>query len=307
LTSEASDPRCAFSRHTGLSSGSAPTAVVWHASHAVDMASFQTTGFSRWMSLLIGLVCLACVSSCTQGRQEAHFYFVQLTDTHFEDEENMERTRKAVELINDLPMPIKCVVHTGDITTGRIEDKELMDYGLSILHELTVPIHYVAGNHDILPEKLESTCAAYMERFGGLVSRAEYNDVVFIMVYTEPLRQSFTVEGYQPLKQLEEHLRKAKGKPAIVFHHAPSVDDFYNNEFHRRWKEEIRQNWVRLLNAYDVEAVIAGHFHRDEHHWLGDVPLYVSSPISGKWGRQGTFRIYEYRDGKIGYRTQYIE
>jgi UDP-2,3-diacylglucosamine pyrophosphatase LpxH len=64
---------------------------------------------------------------------------------------------------------------------------------------------------------------------------------------------------------------------------------------------------VKLINSYNVKAVIAGHFHRDELHWLENVPLYVSSPVAGYWGRQATFRIYEYSNGKIGYRTQYIE
>ncbi len=271
------------------------------------MASFEMTGLGKWISPLTAIICLTCIAGCTEGRQEGHFYFVQIADTHLEDEDNLERTRKAVELINNLPMPIRCVVHTGDITTDKIEDQEITISALSVLEELTVPVHYVPGNHDILPERLEPTCEAYVESFGELISQAEYDNVVFIFVYTEPLRKSSKIEGYGPLEQLEERLRNVRGKPVIVFHHAPSVDDFYNNEFHRRWAEEIQQEWVRLLNAYDVEAVIAGHFHRDEHHWLGDVPLFVSSPISGYWGRQGTFRIYEYRNGRIGYRTQYIE
>lgn len=271
------------------------------------MNSSPAALLGKWTKLLLPIFCLTCVATCTEPREETHFYFVQIADTHLEDEDNLERTRKAVELINSLPMAIKCVVHTGDITTGRIEDHGLMDSCLSVLGELAVPVHYVPGNHDILTENLEPTCEAYRQRFGGLISQAEYDNVVFIFVYTEPLRRSFTVKGYEPLEQLEEHLRKARGQPVIVFHHAPSVDDFYNNEFHTRWKEEIRQNWVRLLNAYDVDAVIAGHFHRDEQHWLGDVPLFVSAPVSGYWGRQATFRLYEYRGGKIGYRTQYIE
>ena len=108
-------------------------------------------------------------------------------------------------------------------------------------------------------------------------------------------------------RELEKYLKKSNGKPVIVFHHAPSVDDFYNNKLHTSWEKEIRGKWVKVINAYNVKAVIAGHFHRDEHHWLGNVPLYVSSSIAGYRGRQASFRIYEYSKGKIGYRTQYIK
>ncbi len=271
------------------------------------MPGLKMKGLDKFMSVLICIVFISCIGGCAREQQERHFYFVQITDTHFETGDNIDRSKKAVELINDLPMNIQCVVHTGDITTNRFDDKQLLDVSLPILGKIAAPIHFVAGNHDIFPERLESSCKAYEEIFGGLISQAEYEDVVFIFVFTEPLRKSFTIDGYQPLEQLEEYLKKADGKPVIVFHHAPSVDNFYNNEFHGGWENEIREKWVNLINGYNVKAVIAGHYHRDEHHWLGDVPLYVSAPISGYWGRQATFRIYEYHNGRIGYRTQYIE
>ena len=106
---------------------------------------------------------------------------------------------------------------------------------------------------------------------------------------------------------MEKYLAAADGKPIILFHHGLSVQDFYNNRFHEGWAETIKANWVKLVNKYNVKAVIAGHFHRDEFHWLGKGPLYVSPPVAEKGGRQACFRIYEYRDGKVGYTTQYLE
>jgi UDP-2,3-diacylglucosamine pyrophosphatase LpxH len=259
------------------------------------------------MELLIGCASSHPKSSLVNEQEKNHFYFVQITDTHFGSKDHLERAQKAVGHINALPFEIKCVVHTGDITNNKIEDKTVVDASLSIMEKLSVPIHYVPGNHDILRKKLESTRKAYIKKFGGIISQAEYDGVLFIFVYTEPLRKSFTIEGYQPIKQLEGYLKESKGKPVIIFHHVPSADDFYKNKLHKGWKKEIREEWVKLINSYNVKAVIAGHFHRDELHWLGNVPLYVSSSIAGSWGRQATFRIYEYRNGKIGYRTQYIK
>ena len=43
-----------------------------------------------------------------------------------------------------------------------------------------------------------------------------------------------------------------------------------------------------MVNGHNVKAVIAGHFHRDEHHWIGDVPLYVSDKFKGK-SKQGLY------------------
>lgn len=239
--------------------------------------------------------------------QSTHFYFAQIADTHFGDGDHLERTRKIVEQINGLPVEMKFVVHTGDITMDRTEDTALTAAALSTLGQLKAPVHYVAGNHDIFREREASTRKAYEEAFGGLISKAVYDDVVFIFICTESLRARYTMEGYQPLEQLQEYLQAAEGKPVVIFHHAPSVENFYNNSFHESWPADSREKWIRLINAYNVKAVIAGHFHRDEFHWLEEVPLYVSSSVAGYWGRQATYRIYEYTDGKIEYRTQYVE
>ena len=264
--------------------------------------------FSRYLSVVLLLIIfLAGTTSYAGEEQDNHFYFVQISDTHFGGGAHFGITEKVVAGINELPIKIECVIHTGDIMADNIEDNALVQRGRQILQQLTTPLHFLPGNHDIDPRNIESTLEVYRKSFGGLLSQAEYHGVVFIFIYTEPLHRKVIVEGYDPLRQLEERLKKSSGKPVIIFHHSPSVENFYNNKFHRGWEKEIRAKWVRLVNAYNVKAVIAGHFHRDEHHWIGDVPLYISSSIAGYWGRQATFRIYEYRNGKIGYRTQYIE
>lgn len=260
--------------------------------------------FRRCIILIFCIFFIIC-NICYAGEVvDNHFYFVQITDTHYD---HYDRTRKAVEMINNLPMPIKFVVHTRDITMNNIEDEEIVDSALSEMKKISVPVYYVPGNHDILPDKLDSTKKIYIDNFGPLASQAEYDGVLFLFIYTEPLTMKFKVDGYEPFKQLEKYLKESNGKPVIVFHHTSSADDFYNNAMHTVWPKDVRDRWVKLLNEYNVKAVIAGHFHRDEHYWLGNVPLYISSSIASYWGRQGTFRIYEYRDGKISYRTQYIE
>ena len=105
----------------------------------------------------------------------------------------------------------------------------------------------------------------------------------------------------------DTQLEKNKNSKVIIFHHAPSVSDFYKNEMHDGWPDDVQGKWIELINSFNVIAVIAGHFHRDEHHWLGNVPLYVAAPIAEFFGRQITYRIYEYKNGRVGYRTVYVE
>jgi hypothetical protein len=56
-----------------------------------------------------------------------------------------------------------------------------------------------------------------------------------------------------------------------------------------------------------VQAVITGHFHRDELHWLDGIPIFAAPPVAAYWGRQASFRLYEYRDGRLGYRAVYLQ
>ena len=97
-----------------------------------------------------------------------------------------------------------------------------------------------------------------------------------------------------------------RNMPVIICHHRPSIEDFYMNEMHPGWPVHKKGRWEHLINSHNVKAVLAGHFHKDEQHWLGNVPLYIAPPMSNDFGRQATFRIYEYRNGKLSYRTQYL-
>jgi len=271
------------------------------------MLRFKSVSLKKGLLLLVLVFLFVRGGTNAADKKPEHFYFVQITDTHIGDDDHLNQVKKAVKMINALPMKIECVVHTGDITMQDMEEDDVVQDTLDAFQKLKVPVHYVPGNNDILPHRLRPSTDAYTRHFGKLITMKEYHQVVFLFVYTEPLRNSFSVDGYDPLKEVEDCLKKSKGKPVILFHHAPCVTDFYNNAFHEKWNAQNKKKWIALVNQYNVKAVIAGHFHRAELHWLGSVPLYVAPPVAGYWGRQASFRIYEYTDGKIGYRTQYFE
>jgi calcineurin-like phosphoesterase family protein len=162
-----------------------------------------------------------------------------------------------------------------------------------------MPVHFVPGNHDIFSDE---TASIYTNRFGPLLSLAEYEGVEFVFIYTEAIAKGVAGDGcrYKLLEEFDGLLQNLPpDQPVIVFHHRPSIG----------WgrSAEAAQRWQELLNRHDVKAVIAGHFHCDEMHWLGRVPLYIGPPLSGRIGRQAAFRIYEYCDGNLGYRTQYLD
>lgn len=247
------------------------------------------------------------LKGCSGKTADNHFYFIQITDTHIGKDDHARRILRCIEEMNNMPMKISCVIHTGDIFHDAISNSEGAKEYLKRFKKLKYPIHFLPGNRDIQEKDYHISLKSYEEVFGRVNTAVLYNNVVCILFYSEPLRNRFRDDYIRQFEWLEGMLKKYKDHPVIVFHHAPSVEIFNNNELHEGWPKDIREKWIHLLNEYHVKAVIAGHFHRDEHHWLGNVPLYISSSIAGFHGRQATFRIYEYRNGKIRYRTRYVE
>jgi 3',5'-cyclic AMP phosphodiesterase CpdA len=276
------------------------------------MTFVRKHSFQRILIAMAFLV-LACVphgaeSQRLDGDRNAGggFYFVQITDTHFGDRDHTALTRKLVDQINGLPYDIACVVHTGDIFADTVTDAAVREEGLSALRRLKAPLHLLPGNHDILESRLEDTLRVYTREVGPLIHQAEYRGVVFVFAYTEPAAKGFRVSGYDPRKAVEAAFAQAAGKPVIFFHHRPAVDDYYEFALHPGWEATARASLEVLLRAHRVQAVITGHFHRDELHWLDGIPVFAAPPVAGYWGRQASFRLYEYRDGRLGYRTVYL-
>lgn len=273
-------------------------------------------GIQRSALKVIAAALLVCAAAAAAGAlREARgepapggtrFHFVQISDTHLGERDHLERARRVVARVNALPFDIACVVHTGDLFADNITDATLLEEALGVFKALKAPLHVVAGNHDILREDLERTRAAFVERVGGLAGRAVYHGVVFAFAYTEPLALGFRLPGYDPLREIAAALAETAGRPVLFFHHRPAVADFYANATHPGWDPQARLALARLLGGLDVKAVITGHFHRDELHWAGGVPVFAAPPVAGYWGRQAAFRVYDYEDGRIGYRTVYL-
>ena len=105
------------------------------------------------LKLILAFLLLGLLALPAQAARD-HFYFVQITDTHFGSDDNLERGRRVVERINQLPMPVAFVVHTGDILADLILDPRVVDQTLEVMSGLQPPLYYIPGNHEVSSEYL---------------------------------------------------------------------------------------------------------------------------------------------------------
>ena len=239
------------------------------------------------------------------------FQFVQITDLHISGgTDHVQRATRAIDAINALRVPVAFVLVTGDLVNNNLWDTNIVARVTRLLGRIHAPVHVVPGNHDILPDRWVETTNAYVQAFGPLFTNFTCHGVVFLTLCDETLHDQRMAAAHpdcDPLGWLEQQLQAAGNQPVIVVNHRPCVEDFHSNEFRPGWPQAFRQRWTALLNQHNVRAEIVGHFHRDELYWLGNVPLYVAAPLAGYYGRQGSFRLYSWKDGHLSYRTVYLD
>ena len=271
--------------------------------------------------LVLPLLCASCAHPVRIAPHDTPdrpglMYFAQITDTHQGPGIHQWRFNRAIDTINHSPVPLSCVIHTGDLACNGLQKEETAAAIAERLHRIELPLLVVPGNHDIVfqhgPENTEAAAENFRRFIGPLAQRFETNGVVFLSLYTEPLRGHDIAlgEDYDPIAWLRENLRASGDKPVIVATHTPSGADFYKDVPQPGWPDAERERWVNALAEGNVVAVICGHFHRDEIHWdERGIPTYVASSIAAFWGRQGSFRIYEFDPAtqRLGYRTLYFE
>ncbi len=267
------------------------------------------------VSSAVSWLSTGCASTPVDRQPDGPIYFVQITDTHFGKPIHDYRFRQAIEAVNALPFDISVVAHTGDFTSDNLYKEQTGIAVSNMLALIDKPVICAPGNHDLSmksnnpDQRLRDCLAVYLKYIGPLGQVYETDQAVFIAVCTEALRRDLKgILDFDALKWLGEQLDQTGGKPVFVFTHVPEGSDFYGNALHDGWPEAAHREWRRVLKKGNVKAVFAGHYHRDELQQNDDgIPTFVGNAIADFWGRQASFRIYAYENGRISFRTVYIE
>jgi 3',5'-cyclic-AMP phosphodiesterase len=234
--------------------------------------------------------------------------FVQISDSHigFDKPANTDVTatlRAAIAKIKADPEPPAFVLHTGDLT--HLSKASEFDTLQQVLSDLSVPVFYVPGEHDVLGDDGKS----YLERFGKGTHGAGWHSfdkggVHFVgLVNVVNLKAGGLGNlGDEQLEWLEKDLKPVKSStPVVVFAHIPlwSVYPQWG------WGTDDSERALSYLKRFGSVSVLNGHIHQVMQKVEGHVTFHTAmstafpQPAPGAAASPGPMKVADDRLRKV--------
>jgi Icc protein len=246
--------------------------------------------------------------SMTAHPPAAGLRFVQISDSHigFDKPANTDVTatlRAAIAKIKAEPEPPAFVLHTGDLT--HLSKPSEFDTLQQVLSELSMPVFYVPGEHDVLEDDGQS----YLERFGKGTSGAGWHSfdqggVHFVgLVNVVNLKAGgLGTLGREQLEWLERDVKRLKSStPIVVFAHIPlwSVYPEWG------WGTDDSEQALSYLKRFGSVSVLNGHIHQVMQKIEGNVTFHTAmstafvQPAPGTAPSPGPMKVSDDRLRKL--------
>jgi Icc protein len=234
--------------------------------------------------------------------------FVQISDTHigFDKPANTDviaTCRAAIQKIKSEPQAASFVLHTGDLT--HLSRSTEFDTVQQLLSELSLPVFYVPGEHDVL----EDDGMAFRERFGKGTQGSGWQSfdrdgVHFIgLVNVVNLKAGgLGTLGDEQLEWLERDVKRlSSSTPIVVFAHIPlwSVYPEWG------WGTDDSERALSLLKRFGSLSVLNGHIHQVMQKVEGHVTFHTAmstafpQPAPGTAPSPGPMKVPEDRLLKV--------
>ena len=234
--------------------------------------------------------------------------FVQISDSHigFDKAANTDVTgtlRAAIAKIKAETDPPAFVLHTGDLT--HLSRDAEFDTLQSVLSELSLPVFYVPGEHDVL----EDDGKRYLERFGKDTRGSGWysfdkDGVHFIgLVNVVNLKAGgLGTLGDEQLEWLEKDVKRlSSSTPIVVFAHIPlwSVYPEWG------WGTDDSERALSYLKRFGSVSVLNGHIHQVMQKEEGHVTFHTAmstafpQPAPGTAPSPGPMKVSDDRLRKI--------
>lgn len=251
-------------------------------------------------------------ASWNDGR-DTQLTFVHLSDTHVGRAADAQAYARAIDAINALEPAPSFVLITGDLT-DTFRGWEVRRFR-TLTARLRMPVFLVPGNHDVSFKPNVRRVAKWKRNFPEFATpyRRDVGPITLIgvdsQVFNARRGAPAAALARQEFAQLEKLLEAARQerRRIFVFHHIPAVPYFTTSEIKRMWDSTLMSDYRKLLDRYEVEAELTGHFHRDELYVSGKTLILNAPPISEKFDRKPSYRLVRVTSQGLGYRQIYVD
>ena len=218
-------------------------------------------------------------------------FFLQMSDPQFgmytEDRDFAQETANfefAIVTANRLKPAF--VVVCGDLINRPGDPAQTAEY-LRIARKLdsSIPIHNVAGNHDVRNEPTAESLASYRKNFGSDYYTFRNGDFEGIVLNSSLIQHPDKApeEAARQEQWAREELAKAvaaRVRWVVVFQHIPwflasadEEDQYFNIP------RQARSRWLEMLRGSGVRYTFAGHYHRNAYATAGDFTMVTTGPV----------------------------
>ncbi|HEY6389928.1 MAG TPA: metallophosphoesterase [Bryobacteraceae bacterium] len=226
----------------------------------------------------------------------AGLFFVQMSDPQFgmytsNADFSQETANFEFAIANVNRLRPSFVVVCGDLVNRADDVAQAAEY-LRVAARLdrSIPLHNVAGNHDVENTPTPASLAAYRAKFGPdyyTFRHADFTGIVLnssLIQHPEGAPQETAKQETWLLAQLQKF--KAEGaRNVAVFQHIPffleradEADQYFNIPLERRRK------YLEILLKYGIRNVFAGHYHRNTSGRSGALQMITTGPVGKPLG-----------------------
>lgn len=252
---------------------------------------------------LIALVSVLWLLLGSPARAAEPFFFIQLTDPQFgmfttnrDFAQETANLQLAVATINRLRPAF--VVVTGDLVNRPGDAAQIAEYH-RLMRQVAadIPVHHLAGNHDLENVPTPATLAAYRKEFGPDYFTFRYGNFVgvvlnSVLIHSPQQTATELAAQAQWLRAELAQTRQSQPQHIVVFAHHPwflkaadEPDEYFNVP------RERRATYLALFREFGVKHLFSGHYHRNAVARDGDLEAVTSGPVGMPLG-----------DGKSGLR-----
>ena len=237
---------------------------------------------------------LAVMAQAQVQAQERTPFFVQIADPQLgfinksdDFSPEQERMERIIAKVNQLQPDF--VVFAGDLVHWPTDKAREAFDELCKGFDSSIPIYFLAGNHDVGNDAKEEAIAQFVARYGSdrFVRRERDYSIVG---YNSCVIKAETDAEEQEYRWLRKQLRRLpRRRPAIVVAHHPIFVNKPDEEVtYENLAPEMRAKYLALFERFGVDLALAGHLHMCARATYHDIELVTSGPAGRTLGRDGS-------------------